>query len=114
MREELDPPGSGWRETNHYGSVHYYDELGRTHRLDGPAVDRHDSTSKLGPLEAWYRHGDRHREDGPAVTYKDNREPKWFLDGVEYDSALSHACAVHLSRAQQTTDATLEVDDVES
>ena len=47
---------------------------GQLHRLDGPAVERHDG-SKI-----WYQNGQRHRLDGPAVEYTCG-DKFWYQNG---------------------------------
>jgi hypothetical protein len=59
------------------GSRKWYNEEGKYHREDGPAVEYTDG-SKL-----WFRDGKLHREDGPATEYSDG-EKYWYLNGVEY------------------------------
>jgi hypothetical protein len=46
---------------------------GQRHRLDGPAVIWGD-----GDFE-WFKNGELHRLDGPAIQYGHNKE--WWIDG---------------------------------
>jgi uncharacterized protein YneR len=87
------------------GEKDYYNEAGKLHREDGPAVVH--SNSKYwyyeglfhrvgGPAcefkskppdaikESWWIHGKRHREDGPAIIFNDGVE-KWYLNDIEID-----------------------------
>ena len=56
------------------GSIHYYDEQGRLHREDGPAVEYPNGQRN------WYINGKRHRDDGPAIITPSGRE-YWFHEG---------------------------------
>ena len=40
---------------------YWFDNKGRYHREDGPAVEWANGN------KAWYRNGKQHREDGPAI-----------------------------------------------
>ena len=55
----------------------YYDESGRLHRLDGPAV------VEASGCQMWYLHGKLHREDGPAVITK-RGQLQYFRNGRQY------------------------------
>ena len=83
---------------NMLGSIVYYDDMGKWHRVHGPAVIYSDGTEEWyrhgqrhregGPAcisacgdESWYRHGLRHREDGPAIMWAGVRQ--WHLNGRE-------------------------------
>ena len=52
--------------------TYYYDDEGKYHREDGPAVK-----FSSGP-EQWYFHGMRHREDGPAVIFSWGGKMWWY------------------------------------
>ena len=56
------------------GTVRYYDDKGRPHREDGPAVQYANGD------EYWYYQGSRHREGGPAIWVSEN-EYAWFYMG---------------------------------
>lgn len=66
--------------------THCYDDNGRLHREDGPAIEYEDG-------EEWYIDGVLHRVDGPAIIYEGEYKAWWFngkrhrLDGpaVEFD-----------------------------
>ena len=52
----------------------YFDEEGRRHREDGPAVDF------TSGLKIWYRHGEVHRSGGePAMIIPDGTK-YWVID----------------------------------
>ncbi len=67
---------------NIQGDTIYYDDQGRYHRKDGPAV------MKPGGSKHWYKHGIRHRLDGPASEYRGGAYLEatdcWFIDGTIY------------------------------
>lgn len=65
------------RCVNYDGNIHYYDDEGRLHREDGPAIVFNNGG------ERWFRHGHLHREDGPAVV-----EPDGYM--VWYQNDLRH------------------------
>jgi hypothetical protein len=52
---------------------YYYNEFGRLHREDGPALE-HISGRKM-----WYYDGKKHRLDGPAVEYA-NGFLIWYIN----------------------------------
>lgn len=52
----------------------FFNEEGKLHRLDGPAVEWGNGTKE------WYKHGKRHREGGPAVEHTDGYKEFW-VDG---------------------------------
>lgn len=58
------------------GSVHYYNQFGRLHREDGPAIEY--CKSKQGGVNKWYYDGRPHRSDGPAYTHADGTTEWWF------------------------------------
>jgi hypothetical protein len=57
-----------------YGTKRWFNENGKLHRLDGPAVE-----SANGSKE-WYQNGERHRLDGPAYEYADG-DKFWYQNG---------------------------------
>jgi len=52
--------------------VHFKNDNGQLHRVDGPAVIMNDGSSKH-----WYFNGKRHRVDGPAVEFSDGCFQWW-------------------------------------
>jgi hypothetical protein len=52
----------------------FFNEQGKLHRLDGPAILFFDG------YEEWYLNGKLHREDGPAITYISGHK-QWYLNG---------------------------------
>ena len=56
------------------GNKFWYNEDGKYHREDGPAVIWNDGS------KTWYKNGLCHREDGPAVECVIDG-PSWYLDG---------------------------------
>lgn len=71
------------------GTKYWYNEQGRSHRQDGPAVEWSDGA------KYWYENGRRHRLDGPAIEYVNDRK-YWFIHGRELTEAdhklLTFAC----------------------
>jgi hypothetical protein len=57
-----------------YGNKYWYDNNGRRHREDGPAIEYVDGTEK------WCLNGKLHREDGPAIEWG-NGDKEWYLNG---------------------------------
>ena len=55
-------------------TIYWYNEDGRLHREDGPAIEYASGT------KSWYLNGQLHREDGPAVEWADGTK-KWYLNG---------------------------------
>ena len=53
----------------------YYDEIGKLHKEDGPAIV-YDNGDKC-----WYIHGVRHRVDGPAIEWV-NGQAAWYWYGT--------------------------------
>ena len=47
------------------GTIRWFNEDGKYHRLNGPAFERIDG------YKEYYKEGKKHREDGPAVEYPD-------------------------------------------
>ena len=63
-----------------YGGFQYFDDQGKEHREDGPAVKivkGREFTLK------WMRHGHLHRDDGPAVETSAGRK-EWHCHGRKY------------------------------
>ena len=56
------------------GNQLWYNEHGRFHRSDGPAVIYSDGD------QHWYFNGKRHRTDGPAIIYP-NGTQLWYIYG---------------------------------
>jgi len=61
-------------EINRFGTIFYYDEDGKFHNLNGPAIEYVDGS------KAYYVDGNLHRIDGPAVIYSDG-EVEYWLNG---------------------------------
>ena len=59
------------------GMRRYYNNSGRLHREEGPAV-----IWPNGECE-WYRNGLRHRDNGPAIEWPDGAK-YWYLNGQNY------------------------------
>ena len=56
---------------------YWYDNEGKFHREDGPAIEY-----TMG-YKWWYKHGLCHREDGPAYEYS-NGDKSYYLEGIYY------------------------------
>jgi len=56
------------------GTKRWYDQEGRNHRVDGPAIEYPDGEMR------WYQHGQLHRDDGPAIERIDGSED-WYQHG---------------------------------
>jgi len=84
-------------KTGKDGTFRHFDELGRLHRTDGPAIIQADGSQywhvdgkkhrEGGPAivlangsRLWYRDGELHRTDGPAVIWADGSR-LWYRDG---------------------------------
>lgn len=96
--DEWDPKHFPQR-TDEYGVIRYQDQLGRYHRLDGPA--RHDKERDLreyyyqdqhhrkdgpavinGPLRYYYRDNENHRVSGPSTEdIRDDKNNEWWIRG---------------------------------
>ena len=63
-----------------YGTVRYFNALGKLHREYGPAVIYSDGS------RAWCQNGLLHRMDGPAIEFPDGR-CAWYIDGKELAQA---------------------------
>ena len=55
------------------GTVRWFDDAGRRHRVDGPASVWDDGTL------VWYRHGRLHFAHGPAILNVDGTV-RWYED----------------------------------
>ncbi len=55
----------------------YYNDSGKYHREDGPAIIEPDGS------QSWFKDGNRHRDDGPAIIWQDGTQ-SWWKDGREY------------------------------
>ena len=56
------------------GTTRWYNEKGKLHREDGPAVVWPNGDTY------WYLNGTKHREDGPAFEYFDGHKA-WYING---------------------------------
>lgn len=65
------------KEVDDIGTIRWFDENGRLHREDGPAI-----ITKNG-YQAWYKEGKYHRDGGPAVITK-NGSKKWIKNGEKH------------------------------
>jgi len=54
--------------------ISYYNNEGKLHREDGPAIEYPDGT------KYWYKEGKLHREDGPAKECPDGTK-YWYKEG---------------------------------
>ena len=72
--------GKGFhRETTYLGTIVRYDENGRRHNDNGPAV-----ITSTG-VQSWWKHGVRHNHRGPSIIK--NGEPRaWHIEGQELDT----------------------------
>ncbi len=62
---------------NKSGDKLWYNELGKLHRIDGPAIEYANGNKD------WFIDGQRHRTDGPAIEYIDGTED-WYLYDERY------------------------------
>ena len=69
--------GYARKEVSKYGTVRYFDEEGRLHRENGPALEYQAGSNVL---RVWYQNGKVHREDGHAVEYS-NGTKAWYQNG---------------------------------
>jgi hypothetical protein len=65
------------KSINSVGTEIWRNEIGRYHRLDGPAIIAKDGT------QYWYFNDKRHRLDGPAYIGKDGTQ-EWFVNGERH------------------------------
>ena len=68
-RHREDGPAIEWENGDKFWFLH-----GKRHREDGPAIE-HATGAKY-----WYLNNRRHREDGPAIEYS-NGDKHWLLNG---------------------------------
>ena len=55
------------------GTIRWYNEKGKLHREDGPAIEWADGSKE------WFLKGRIHREDGPAIEWA-NGYKAWYLN----------------------------------
>jgi hypothetical protein len=55
---------------------YWYDEVGRFHRANGPAI------IWINAAQKWYQHGKYHRIDGPAIEFA-NGNKEWYIEGTQ-------------------------------
>ena len=94
----------------------YYNENGKLHRTDGPAIEGSDGSKswwlngKLhrtdGPAfegsdgtKEWWLNGKLHRTDGPAYEYSDGTK-EWWLNGEQL-TELQHQKGEHMAKQQK-------------
>ena len=58
-------------------TIHWYNDKGQLHRLDGPAVEYAEG------FKEWWAEGKLHRLDGPAIEYADGYKV-WFVEGKRH------------------------------
>jgi hypothetical protein len=61
-------------EVDDAGTICWFNEDNKFHRLDGPAIEYKHGT------KAYFINGKRHREDGPAVEYGNGTKEYWIND----------------------------------
>lgn len=59
------------KEISSEGTIRYYNENNKLHRIHGPAVIFVDG------IQCWYKNGLKHRPDGPAIEYSDGGAEWW-------------------------------------
>jgi hypothetical protein len=59
------------------GNKRWYNEAGKLHRLNEPAVDN------VSGYKAWYVCGRRHKIGSPAVKWP-NGDKEWFIHGIRH------------------------------
>ena len=64
-------------DVDRHGTRRYYNDAGRLHREDGPAI--------VYPTRGkeWYQNGLRHRLDGPAIVWG-NGGKEWWQNGKRH------------------------------
>ena len=69
---------------NQMGTKRWFDEEGKLHNENGPAV------IYTNGLKVYYWHGKKHRLNGPAVIPRIKKYSDWFIDDKYYpeDSTL--------------------------
>ena len=65
------------RRVDEWGNIHYTNENGEHHRLDGPAFESPNG------YKSWLINGKFHREDGPSRIFT-NGSTRYHLNGIEY------------------------------
>jgi hypothetical protein len=58
-------------------TVRWYNDKGKLHRLDGPAVEW------ASGYKEWYVEGKLHRLDSPAIEYADG-DKEWWVEGKRH------------------------------
>ena len=66
-------PNGTWKRIVNGNVVHSETEMGKSHRIDGPAIE-HANGSK-----EWWVNGYRHRIDGPAIEHA-NGSKEWWVN----------------------------------
>ena len=66
------------------GTIRWYDEDGKYHRLEGPAVEYVDGA------KTWHKNGRLHRLEGPAIEYA-NGDKSWYIEDVKYTESEFNA-----------------------
>jgi hypothetical protein len=70
-----------------YGTVQYYNTLGKLHRVYGPAIEYSDGRC------AWWQNGQPHRLGGPAIEWADGYRAwyinDWRLTEAEWQQAVA-------------------------
>ena len=62
------------------GGTKYWMQNGILHRTDGPAIEIANGHRE------WWQNGQRHRTDGPAIEYATG-DKRWFINGEELTEA---------------------------
>jgi hypothetical protein len=63
---------------NLFGDKEWYNDEGKLHRLDGPAIEKENG------YKAWYVEGKCHRLDGPAVISISDNCKEWWVEGKRH------------------------------
>lgn len=81
---------------NRLGDVakRHYNQKGKLHRIDGPAVSHIDGS------QYWYYNGRLHRADGPAIIAHGSE--LWFLHGVEFETITEFVAATSMTASEKT------------
>jgi phage baseplate assembly protein gpV len=77
------------------GTIIWYDDDTKRHRIDGPAV------TFINGCEQWYIHGHRHRIGGPAVVFRPG-DQDWYIDGILHFTNKSYQTAANLTDEEMT------------
>lgn len=81
--------------------IRFADSQGKTHRVNGPAIQINEGYKEWryhglfhrveGPAlvyengdEEWYLFGKKHRDNGPAVTYESGKIQRWIVHGLKH------------------------------